>query len=181
MRSEKWEGMRLLKKYDIDISKLNLGKYDFSYQIDDEFFELFEYSLIKQGKLSVDLEVDKKTSFISLGFQFRGSIKLLCDRSLDTFDFDFKTENEIILKFGDEAIELSDDVEIIPFNTQQVNVAKYMYEFISVALPMKKLHPRYNEEIDEDQIIYSSNEDEEEDKSEVDPRWIELKKLKNKD
>ena len=181
MRSEKWEGMRLLKKYDIDISKLNLGKYDFSYQIDDEFFELFEYSLIKQGELSVDLEVDKKTSFISLGFQIRGSIKLICDRSLDTFDFDLKTENEIILKYGDEAIELSDDVEIIPFNTQQVNVAKYMYEFISVAIPMKKLHPRYNEEIDEDQIIYSSNEDEEENKAEIDPRWIELKKLKNKD
>ena len=85
------------------------------------------------------------------------------------------------MKYGDEAIELSDDVEIIPFNTQQVNVAKYMYEFISVAIPMKKLHPRYNEEIDEDQIIYSSNEDEEEDKAEIDPRWIELKKLKNKD
>ena len=44
----------------------------------------------------------------------------------------------------------------------------------------KKIVKWANEGYMVDGTIYSSNEDEE-DKSEVDPRWTELKKLKNKD
>ncbi|MCK5102085.1 MAG: DUF177 domain-containing protein, partial [Cyclobacteriaceae bacterium] len=79
-----------------------------------------------------------------------------------------------------EARELSDEIEMIPFNTQLVNIGKYLYEFISVAIPMKKLHPRYKDESAEDQVIFSSKEDEEE-ILDIDPRWSELKKLKNKE
>jgi uncharacterized protein len=171
--------MNLLKNYDIDISKLNLEQYDFRFQIKDEFFELFDYSLIDHGKLSADVLLDKKTSFIALNFKINGIIELICDRSLDSFDYELNIENEIVLKYGDEALEVSDEVEIIPNNIQRINVAKYLYEFISVSIPMKKLHPRYADEPAEDQIIFSSN-NEEEDKSDVDPRWSELKKLKNK-
>lgn len=171
--------MNLLKNYDIDVSKLNLEQYDFHFQIRDEFFELFDYSLIDHGKLSVDILLDKKTSFIALNFKINGVVELICDRSLDRFDYELNIENEMVLKYGDEALEVSDEVEIIPNNIQRVNVAKYIYEFISVSIPMKKLHPRYADEPAEDQIIFSSN-NEEEDKSEVDPRWSELKKLKNK-
>ena len=171
--------MKLLKNYDIDISKLNLGQHDFRFEIEDKFFELFDYSLIDHGSLSAVILLDKKSTFVSLTFSIGGSIELLCDRSLEKFDYDLETENEIVLKYGDEAKEVSEDVEIIPFNTQRINIAKYIYEFISVAVPMKKLHPRYKDEPVDDQIIYSSD-DENEEPSEFDPRWSELKKLKNK-
>lgn len=172
--------MNLLKNYDIDISKLNLGQHDFHFQIEDKFFELFDYSLIDRGNLAVEIVLDKKTSYIDLAFSIVGNIQLICDRSVDSFDFDLETENEIILKYGEEAEELSDEVEVIPFNIQSLNVAKYIYEFVSVAIPMKKLHPRYANEPVEDQIIFSSQDDELE-KSKIDPRWSELKKLKNKE
>lgn len=172
--------MDLLKNYDIDISKLELGQHDIHFHIEDKFFELFDYSLIDHGSLSVNLVFDKKTSFISLAFNISGTIELICDRSLDSFDFDLETENEIVLKYGDEGQELSDEIEMISFNTQLINVARYIYEFIGVAIPMKKLHPRYTNEPTEDQIIYSSNDDREE-ISDIDPRWSELKKLKNKE
>lgn len=170
--------MELLKDYDIDLSKLNLGQFNYSFHIDDKFFELFDYSLVDHGSLRAELLLEKKTSFILLVFQIKGTVKLICDRSLDAFEFDLKTENEIVLKYGEEARELTDEIETIPFNTRQVNVAKYIYEFINVAIPMKKLHPRYSNESAEDQIIFSSNDDKEEN---LDPRWGELKKLKNKE
>ena len=171
--------MNLLKNYDIDISELNLGQHEFRFQIDDKFFELFDYSLVDQGSLTSVVELDKKTSFISLIIKIDGFTELICDRSLDTFNYDLKTENEIILKYGDEAKVVSDEVEIIPFNTQKINIGRYLYEFINVAIPMKKLHPRYKDEPEEDQIIFSS-QDESEEQSYEDPRWSELKKLKNK-
>jgi uncharacterized protein len=172
--------MNMLKDYDIELSKLELGQHDFHYQIEDKFFELFDYSLIEHGSLSAGITLDKKTSFISLAFSIKGTIELICDRSLDSFDYDLEIENEIVLKFGEEARELSDEIEMIPFNIQLINVGKYLYEFISVAIPMKKLHPKYKDEPAEDQIIFSSKEDEEE-MLDIDPRWSELKKLKNKE
>lgn len=173
--------MNLLKNYDIDISKLNLGRHDFHFIIEDKFFELFDYSLVDHGSLSAEVILDKKASFMSLAFSIKGSIQLICDRSLDSFDFDLETENEIVLKYGEDAQELSDEVEMVPFNIQLFNVARYIYEFISVAIPMKKLHPRYANEPAEDQIIFSSQSDDEIEKSDIDPRWSELKKLKNKE
>lgn len=180
MRFENWEGMKLLKKYDIDISKLNLGQFEYSFQIDDSFFELFDYSIIDQGSLKGDLVLEKTSTFISLHFQIAGILKLVCDRSLDVFDYKMNTDNELVLRFGDENMEISDEIEIISYKTQMINVASYIYEFISVAVPMKKLHPRYADEPENDQIIYTSG-DEQEEKSEIDPRWLELKKLKHKD
>jgi len=180
LRFENWEGMKLLKKYDIDISKLNLGQFEYSFQIDDLFFELFDYSIIDHGSLKADLVLEKTSTFISLHFKIVGIIKLVCDRSLDVFDYKMSTNNELVLRFGDENMEISDQIEIISYKTQMINVASYIYEFISVAVPMKKLHPRYADEPEDDQIIYTSG-DEQEEKSEIDPRWIELKKLKHKD
>ncbi|MCK5703699.1 MAG: DUF177 domain-containing protein [Cyclobacteriaceae bacterium] len=172
--------MNVLKDYDIELSKLELGQHDFHYQIEDKFFELFDYSLIDHGSLLAEITLDKKTSYISLEFSIKGTIELICDRSLDSFDYDLETEREIVLKFGEEARELSDEIEMIPFNTQLINIGKYLYEFISVSIPMKKLHPRYKDESAEDQVIFSSKEDEEE-MLDIDPRWSELKKLKNKE
>ncbi len=172
--------MKLHKVYDIDLSKLNLGQFNYSFHIDDKFFELFDYSLVDHGSLEVELLLEKKTSFILLVFKIEGTIILVCDRSLDAFDFNLKTENEIILKYGEEARELTDEIETIPFNTRQINVAKYIYEFINVSIPIKKLHSRYSNESTEDQIVFSSNDDKEED-SDIDPRWGELKNLKNKE
>ncbi len=180
MRSKNWGGMKLLKNYDIDISELNLGQHEFHFQVDDKFFELFDYSLLDHGNLFVHVLLDKKISFISMNFSVSGDIELVCDRSLDQFEYHLEGEHEMVLKYGEEAQELSDEADMIPYNTQRINVAKYIYEFISVDIPMKKLHPRFSDETVEDQIIYSSSDGLEETTT-TDPRWSELKKLKKKE
>jgi len=171
--------MKLFHKFDIDVAKLDLGQHEFTYKIDDEFFELFEYSLLVHGDLKVNLNLLRKTSFIELHYQISGTIELICDRSLDKYDQQISTENKIILKYGEEEEELSDEIEIIAFNTQVINTSRHIYEFITVAIPMKKLHPRYQDEKSDNQMIYSSSESEDDDEGQdMDPRWNDLKKLK---
>ncbi|NJN24936.1 MAG: DUF177 domain-containing protein [Cyclobacteriaceae bacterium] len=172
--------MKLLKNFDIDISKLNLGRFEYSFQIQDSFFELFDHSILDQGKLEAKVVLEKNSTFINLHFHITGSTRLVCDRSLDVFDYALETENELVLRYGEEDMVLSEEIEIISDKTQTINVANYIYEFISVAIPMKKLHPRYANEPEADQIIYSS-EDEHQEEPEIDPRWSELKKLKHKE
>ena len=171
--------MNLLKNYDIDVSKLNLGQHEFRFQIEDTFFELFDYSLIDHGSLFAVIALEKKASFLSLSFLISGTIELVCDRSLEHFDYDLSLNNKIVFKYGDEAKIVSDELEVIPPNTTKINIANYLYEFISVAVPMKKLHPRFADEPEDNQIIYSSGNNVDK-ASEIDPRWSELKKLKNK-
>lgn len=170
----------MLDDFNIEIAKLDQGQHEFSYNIGNKFFELFDYGLVEKGDLKVDLELVRKPSFISLLYKIDGQIELICDRSLDKFNHKVQTANKVIVKFGDEAKELTDEIEIRPFDTQSINVAQHIYEFITVAIPMKKLHPRYQDEDDNDQIIYSSFVESEKENEEPDPRWNALKKLKNK-
>ena len=86
--------------------------------------------------------------------------------------------------YGEEDMEIDDEIEMISRNRQGINVGQYIYEFIGTAIPMKKLHPRYNkgEENNEEQLIYSSANDRsaaEDDRGGIDPRWEALKKLKD--
>jgi uncharacterized metal-binding protein YceD (DUF177 family) len=177
LRSEILEGMNLLKEFDIHISKLTLGQHDYSHKIDDRFFELFEYSLVEHGALQADLILDKKLTFLQLSFDIKGNVRLICDRSLDEFDFPVDCRHDLIIKFGDEDQEISDKVEVVQHGTQTINIAKYIYEFVTLEIPMKKLHPRYQEKSGETPIVFSSG-DSDNDESGSDPRWNELKKNK---
>ena len=172
--------MNLYKEFDIHISKLTLGQYKYSYRIDDRFFELFEYSLVDHGILNVELTLDKKSTFIQLSFDIKGEIRLICDRSLDEFDYPVDSMNELILKFGDEDLVVSDEVEIIEQGTQAINVANYIYEFVTLEIPMKKLHPRFQNNAADSTIVYTTG-DSDRKIIDTDPRWNELRKIKNKD
>ncbi|HRX00449.1 MAG TPA: YceD family protein, partial [Cyclobacteriaceae bacterium] len=59
-------------------------------------------------------------------------------------------------------------------------LGQLVYEFIGLAIPMKKLHPRFQEEdeTEEGKMVYSSSTDEEQKEEEVNPMWDKLKKLK---
>jgi len=168
-----------LKIYDIDIAKLKNGNYPFQYEISDDFFSLFDYSLLKKGQLDVSLDLLKKDSFIELFFNLNGMVELICDRSLDLFDYPLNFEEQIILKYGDRQEEMAVNVEMIPENTQSINVAKNILDIVTLALPMKKLHPKYRQSSEtNDELIYSSDS-EKTNMEEVDPRWQVLKNLKN--
>jgi uncharacterized metal-binding protein YceD (DUF177 family) len=81
--------------------------------------------------------------------------------------------HKIIFKYGQEEKEISDDMVQITQGTERLELGQYIYEFIALGIPMKRLHPKFQNESDEDTIIYKS----EEDKQEMDPRWEALKKL----
>jgi len=179
-----------LSKYNIDIYGLEDKQYDYDMESGDAFFEELEQDLIEHGHFKTHVVLTKSATMIQLHFHTEGSVELLCDRTLEPFEEPVDSDERIILKFGDRNEELTDEIEIINRNTNRINVAKYIFEFIALSLPVKKLHPSLrDEEYDDDDseddeviLIYSSEEDENEegDESEekIDPRWEALKKLK---
>lgn len=191
--------MKFWKTFDIEVIKFKEGRHEFDLKIEDKFFQNFEDNeLLDQGNLTIRVIMDKGVNLIEMTFHITGTVKLTCDRSLEQFDYPLDITEKMIYKYGSEEQEIDETVIMITRDTPAINVAQLIYEFILLALPAKKIHPDYVNELDDEDfegeggLVYldGENEDEdEEDQSEekteqnkpVDPRWEQLLKLKNKE
>lgn len=179
--------MNTLRAYDINIVGLENKRYEYDFESDDSFFAALEQELIEKGTVRTHLVLDKSETMIRLDFHIQGTIEQTCDRSLDCYDEPVNTQHTIMLKFADHNEELTDEIELIDRNTVTINVARYIFEFIGLSLPMKKLHRRFRAEEqdgDEDEngkMVYRSNpetnDESNDDQPTVDPRWEALRKL----
>lgn len=180
--------MNALREYDINIVGLENKRYEYDFESGDAFFSALEQELIRRGQVQTHLVLDKSETMIRLDFHLVGTVEQTCDRSLDEYEEPVETRQTLLLKFGDHNEELSDEIELIERNTATINVARYIFEFISLSLPMKRLHPRFRNEEEQDdeddesnvKLIYSSGPDPDEegdDQSATDPRWAALRKL----
>jgi uncharacterized metal-binding protein YceD (DUF177 family) len=176
-----------LSKYNIDIYGLEDKQYDYDMESGDAFFEELDQDIIEKGHFKTHIELNKSATMIQLRFHTEGTVGLICDRSLEPFEEAFVSDEKIILKFGDHNEELTDEIEIISRNTNRINLARYIFEFIALSLPFKKIHPSLRddeEEAGDEEVIlvYSSESEEaqqeESEEEKIDPRWEALKKLK---
>ncbi|GAA4443041.1 DUF177 domain-containing protein [Ravibacter arvi] len=178
--------MEELKKYNIDIVGLAEREHVFHYTSGDGFFQEFEQDLIEKGRFEADLVLQKSSTMIRLDFKISGVVGQVCDRTLEPYDEHFETENRIFLKFGDRDEELTDEIEMIQRNTARINVARYVYDFIALALPVKKLHPRLRSDEngeEEEVLVYGTSADSPKGETasseeDIDPRWAALKGIK---
>jgi uncharacterized protein len=137
---------KVLDKYKIDIFRLENKQYIFQFDGDDEFFCLFEQELMQKGNFKAEVTLDKSETMIQMKYVIEGSVELICDRSLDEFNFPVNLAEKMILKFGDHNEELSDEMMLIDRNTPAINVAQDIFDFIALQIPMKKLHPRFRKD-----------------------------------
>lgn len=177
--------MKEQNKFAVEIYQLKNKQYSFDYEIDNSFFAGIENSLIQKGKLQVRLELVKSEQMLQLTFLVHGVVELMCDRSLEPFDFPIEVKDKIIYKFGDEEKEIADDMYMIKKETLFIDISHPLYELIAVTIPYKKLHPRFRiEESGDDkevELIYQSDKSpiiEEPTEDNIDPRWKELLKLR---
>ena len=177
--------MDYLKNYSIPIKGLKVGTHVFDFEVEKTFFEQFEHSEIKDGTFKVVVELEKGESFLALNFFITGKTTVECDRCLEPFDQEIESEDKIVIKFGDEIYDsryIGEEVQIMSHNESEVNVAQYIYEFIHLHIPLKRVHPSdedghptCNENVLEALEQHTVNEEQQE----VDPRWDKLKDLLN--
>jgi uncharacterized metal-binding protein YceD (DUF177 family) len=180
---------KILTKYDINIHGLEEKVHEFEFEGSKDFFGAFEQDIIESGQFSAKVTLDKSTTMMRLVFDINGILNLVCDRSLEDFEEPFSISEKYIYKYGDRNEVISDEIEIIPFGTPKINVSQHIFDFISLSVPMKKLHPRFrneDEDPDAELLIYSDEvsekaKEKESDTEASDPRWAALLKLKNKE
>ncbi len=172
--------------YQIDISTLAVGKHTFEFTFNDSFFENIEQEIIQKGSIQSTVLIDKTELMLRVNIKNKGKVALICDRTLLPFDYDLVSDNKLTFNFSDRNEEINEEIILIKRDTIFLDLSTYIYEFIILAVPLKKIHPDYKR-IDEDEnndniLIYSSVSDESEPEDNnidiLDPRWAALKKLK---
>ncbi len=175
----------MLQEYRIPFKGLKTGKHQFGFDIDERFFNEFEYSLVKTGELKVELELDKQETMILLMFTIKGSIFLNCDVCLSDFPIVVDIKERQIVKFSDDA-NLEDNTEeimVLSKNEHEVDVSPLIYEYINLAVPYfhRCEDPGETKWCDEemlDQLEKLSGKETENEQTDADPRWEALKLIK---
>ena len=173
----------------LNLARLEAGRHNFQFQVGPSFFADFNSQQDEpldgqDGQAAVSLQMEKTETMLTLQFALEGSLNLTCDRSLQPFVQPFSVEKALYFKFGEAAEELSDEIIILPFGQPELDVRQYIYDFIVLEVPMKRLHPDFREADDEDgtegKFIFHSKSPDDTDPT-PDPRWEALRKLKGSD
>jgi len=167
----------MAKEFSINILGLSKSVHYFDFELNEGFFKQYGQEVVANGKFIARVSLDKRETFIEADFNITGNAFLVCDRSLEEFDFPLAIHKKVVFKYGEEPKEVSDEIIIITKDQDQLDLGQLMYEFIALQIPMKKLHPRFKDDENKEGLVYTSaTKDDDEEK--IDPRWEALKKLK---
>jgi uncharacterized metal-binding protein YceD (DUF177 family) len=170
-----------MKGLSVNIIGLSKNVHLFHFELREDFFERYGKEVLSKGDFEAQVSVDKRETFIEVDFKISGHTELICDRSLEPFEHKLNLDRKVIFKYGEEPQEITDEIVIITRDQDHLDLGQYMYEFIVLSIPIKKLHPDLKDEDDDDsdvKIVYSTSTENEEKEHEMDPRWEKLKKLK---
>ncbi|RRQ46755.1 YceD family protein [Chryseobacterium sp. SC28] len=172
--------MDRFRNYDIAFVGLKPGKHDFNYEINQQFFDLFETEHeFFNPNINVNVLLDKHTTFLEFYIDIAGTVQLICDISNDAFSENVQNDLKILVKFGEEYDDSNEDVITINRKDSDFNIAHLIYETVVLSIPMKKVSPAVQENEEYQNLLDKYSPKIKEEEKPIDPRWEALKKLKD--
>lgn len=167
------------RKYVLKFSGLANSVHDFEYTIDKTLFEEFDCEDILDANLDLKLRMEKGERQLVLDFDIQGEVKVICDRCGDEMDLNMNVERRLYIEFGEDFEEQDVDLYVIPFNESSLDLSPFIYEYITLAKPMRCVHGETegNTQTCNSEVIDILEKPIEED-FEIDSRWEALKNLK---
>ncbi|GGG94597.1 DNA-binding protein [Polaribacter pacificus] len=172
--------MKDLKQFTIQYIGLKETSHLFEYQIDNTFFEAFNFDEFYDANIKVVLNLEKKSTLLNLHFTATGTIKVQCDVSGEEFDQEINAALPLLVNFGEEFNDDNEELLILPYTEFQINVAQYIYEMIVLSTPSKRVHPKVLDGTMESEALKKLEElrvKKEKTTDNVDPRWDKLKNI----
>ena len=187
MPSFKPEVMGKRKAIEIAFVGLKPGIHEYTYQVDDSFFEEAGVTEFSNCLATVKLFLDKKSSFMLLKFEVGGSADVVCDRCGNQLKKDLWDEFNMLVKMVDNPDEMNQqeedpDVFYISKTESHLHLNEWIFEFVSLSVPVQKLcsaeelgGPKCNKEVLEKLKEMEASED----ASNATAIWKGLEKFKN--
>jgi uncharacterized metal-binding protein YceD (DUF177 family) len=176
--------MKASRKISVPFTGLKEGWHEFDFEIGSRFFEALDYSEINTGEIHCHVDLNKKEAFLELETSLTGYVNIACDRCLGEYPENIDFSGHLIVKFGEDDLEDSDELMFIKESESEVVLNHYIYESICLSLPVKRVHPDGDEGPSCDpEMLNKLNEHlvDDEKEEETDPRWDKLKDLLKND
>jgi uncharacterized metal-binding protein YceD (DUF177 family) len=158
--------------YIIPFVGLKLGVHHFDFQIEDSFFQDFEFSEVSQGQFHFNVILEKKSTMMEMTMELAGNTMVLCDRCGDEMELNIEGRDHWVIKWGEETEDDQDEVWIFGPKEHFVDIRQRMYELIHLSLPVKRTHDEgaCNPEVMKTMEKYKTDQD-------SDTQWISLKNM----
>ncbi|MEO6901503.1 MAG: DUF177 domain-containing protein [Bacteroidia bacterium] len=177
--------MKTKKEYVVQYASLVAGEHEYVFEVRDKFFEDRDYSEIKQADITIHLNLLKQSTMMVLNFTISGTVKTNCDLCNAEFDLPIQGNYKLIAKMGGHEVgEDDDDIILLPTNEHELDLSQYLYEYISLSMPIKRLHPlnelgetTCSKEILNKLKTFLTDAPPPEDEDDNDPRWNDLKNI----
>lgn len=127
------------KQFIIRLNGLTTGTHLYEFEVNDTFFESREYADIEGAKVNAQVELIKQNSLIQLNFTLTGTAHATCDRCTKAFPVEVDATEQMFVKQGNPEEEHPENVLVIPFGENDLDISQPLYEFISLALPARRV------------------------------------------
>ncbi|PHQ61744.1 MAG: hypothetical protein COC08_03655 [Maribacter sp.] len=166
------------KEFTIPFLGLKQGKHEFNFKIENKFFESFGYDEFNAANIELFVIMNMTSTMLAFEFSAKGNVNVDCDSTSEPYNQKITADMELVVKFGDEYNDEDDELLVIPYRENEVNIAQYIYEMLVLAVPQKRIHPGIEDGTLKSEVLEKLKElQPKETKDENDPRWDALKKL----
>jgi uncharacterized metal-binding protein YceD (DUF177 family) len=166
--------------YKIKLAVAKDGKHNYSFEVKDKFFEIFDYSLLEKADIITRIQLEKNCNKFILSVSIEGEIHgLNCDLCADSLTVPITAETTFIIKESVEQLESTDDIIYVQPKQSELEIRHLIYELIILALPVKRRHKSDasgNIKCNKKTLALVNQYSKKEYIS--DPRWDALKKIK---
>lgn len=189
--------MGKFSKFSLPLKSLPVGTHSFEFNPDKAFFENMESADIHDANLNCEVQVKYDGDVYDLHFHITGDVTVLCDRCLEEMSWPVDAVYHVEVKYGDDFTDDSDELIEIPSSVNDLNVAYMIYDTVSLAVPIKHVHPagKCNRQMSallhkhrvsdmndedaelEDELMDGIDNDAPSDGQATDPRWAALRDL----
>ena len=136
--------MNNFKQFAIQFIGMKEGMHELKYTIDNFFFKNIEYSVIKNGEFDVTVYFEKQSRLFNVEIEFSGKVTSTCDRCLAGIQLPISGSEQLIVKFSEEPRD-EFDIVYLPMKAVEINLARYIYEFIALSLPITRVYDCKND------------------------------------
>lgn len=171
-------------QYIIQFGGLPVGIHEFEFNVTEKFFKTIENSEVQKANILVNAVLTKQNNLLQMEFTINGTVGIECDRCVKEFDFPIEAQEKLVIKHGNPD-ESTDEILVIKEGDAEFDVAHYLYEYIILAIPVRKVPC----EVDEEQFecdnealekLEKISSDSEKKEEPINPMWEQLSKLKKK-
>lgn len=180
--------MKKSDEFIVQFEGLKLGSHHFDWELGATFFDDFGEVEFGRGRFKVDMELLKQNNMLILEFDIRGTFPCSCDLCLEDITLPVSHGERLVVKFSSTEEGATEEMVVLPHGAHEIDVKQFIYEFISVSLPLRRIcadagatcNAAMLEKLSEFNLTEPGPSDSPETEENEDETWNALQSLKDK-